>query len=206
MNKIFTFENFPYLFTLVIAILGFQFNYLVDNSFEVPILEYEFIQINADTLIDGDYYAEKNLILRNISSNKSIDDLNLQLKYPNEQGWKLDFPELDPISPSGRITKDPGYRHNMLNYSIKLIQPGLAYKLTFFTTSKDVNPLIFYETKSPTKIERRSIYTSILRNHLTINILVMIGFIAIGFFYVLMLYRNFKNKSTINEANSDSSL
>jgi hypothetical protein len=188
MNRLLITDKYPYVFTLIVAAVAFQFNYMVESAFEIPIIEYAFNTDQRDSLIGNKPYFHRSLIVSNISSNKMIGNLTIQLKYNNADGIDLDFPNMDPVPPARRMAgNDPMYRHNLLHYPIGSLQPGTSYKLQFFTSAKDQIPNIYYHNDSAALLKQRSFYTMLLRNHIAINFVIMLALVSTLAYYLVKL-------------------
>lgn len=187
MNNIFTTDKVPYFLTLLFAILALQFNYTLDSMSKIPVLEYDFQE--GEKIIE-DTLMQKLLIIKNISNDKTIENLHLQLKYKNNTKSIIAWPDIDAIPPASVIQKDPEYTQNKLVYfPIKIIQPGLSYRLKYFTND-ELLPIVHFQCDKPIKFLEKSFYTFLLRNQFTLNFISMLFFLIISILYIIKISKN----------------
>lgn len=76
MYRLLTLRNFPYLLTIIIAIIGFQINYLIKMTVETPVVEYELEKISEKTM-KGQTIRKLECKLTNITNNFSFENIVL---------------------------------------------------------------------------------------------------------------------------------
>ena len=185
MFNILNIEKLPYFLTVLLAIIALQFNYTVDSIFKIPILEYNF---QSTDIKNKEGLSQKILTVKNISSDKAIENFHLQLRYKSTSSVVLKYPEIDPVPPATIIQKDPQYTQDkLLYYPIQIIQPDMSYELRYFTDDNHSHPYLFFECNQPIKLKEKSFFTWFLKNHILINICFMFLFITLSIFYLLKL-------------------
>lgn len=185
MIEIFKSEKIPYFLIALFTIISLQFNYLVDSVLKIPVIEYKF---ETKKFTKNDTLVQKSLVIRNISPDKLIQNLHIQLRFESHSKSRLLNPEIDPIPPASIIQKDPKYvEDKLLYYPIQVIQPGLAYELTYYTDEKFNNPIILFECEQPIRLSNQSMFTFIIKNHIKMNALLMILFIFFSIIYIIKL-------------------
>ena len=66
MHRLLSLKTFPYLLTLIIAIIGFQINYLIKITTETPTVKYDLYKVSEKT--DSEFSeAVYNCRLKNIT-------------------------------------------------------------------------------------------------------------------------------------------
>ncbi|WP_289665636.1 hypothetical protein [Flavobacterium panacagri] len=181
-------DKVPYFLTLLLAILALQFNYTLDSMSKIPVLEYNFQDAKSKA---GDTLYHKYLIIKNLSNDKMIENFHLQLKFKNKSRSIILCPDIDAISPAAIIQEDPKFTKDKLAYfKIKLIQPGLSYRIKYYTNEKEINPVMHFECLKPLKIINKSFYTFLLRNQFEINFLSMCLFLILSILYIIKISRN----------------
>jgi len=178
-------EKFPYFLTSIFIIISIQFNYIVGKVFDVPILQYQFT--TGASAKYGEFY-QMYFVVKNLSSDKLINNLNIQLNYIGNSKSLIRSPDIDAIPPASIILNDPTYtRDKLAYYKIQVIQPGLSYRLIYYTNTPESFPIISFECNQPVEFAERSIYTLILDHHILLNFLLMIFLLFMSIVYVLKL-------------------
>lgn len=188
MLKILKAEKFPYFLTVLFTIIVIQFNYTIDSIFKTPIIEYSYIKTNIK---NEEGLFQKILLIKNISTDKSIESFHLQLRYRSRSKIILKYPDIDPIPPATIIQKDPQYTQDkLLYYPIQIIQPEMSYELKFYTDEINENPFLFFNCSQPIRLKEKSLYTWFLRNHILLNLVFMLLFFIISIIYLLKLSKS----------------
>jgi hypothetical protein len=182
-------EQMPYLLTAILGIIVIQFNYLVKTMLEVPILEYKF-QTSEKKEADG-YYLQ-NIVVTNLSTDKLIKDLQIRLSAKLDDSLKIKNPDTDPILPATIIKEDPQQirEEKFLYYPIYVIQPGLSYKLKYYSNIAERQPSMTFECAEPLKIRKASFLTFIITHQIEINVVIMIIFITIAIVYIQKIVKS----------------
>lgn len=182
-------EKAPFLLSIIFAIIAIQFNYIIDNIFETPIIEYEFVESNE---VNESGLIRKSLRIKNISTNHQIQNLNLELRAIKNSKQILSEPSISPIPPAFHEYSDnypTSIKNRILTYFISGIQPGHSYELIFFTDVTN-DPIIHIENSQALTIYESSLYTFILRNKIGINLVLLVTFLSLSIVYLLKLNRS----------------
>ncbi|CAN5401851.1 hypothetical protein BH09BAC6_BH09BAC6_28200 [soil metagenome] len=168
-------ERTPWLLTLLVAVVTFQFNYALSGIFKVPVVAYS---IQNTPLSPHNQYLQ----VTNISSDQPIKDLDIQLRLESAAD-SIQDPELIPIAPA-TLSEDKSIGgEQFLQFHIDMIQPGLSYKCAWASSKPAVKPFIYFKCSQTIKFEQQSVYTWLLFNHLYVN-----GFLMLVFIVIIILY------------------
>ena len=198
MLRILKLDKFPYFLSALFGIVVLQFNYTLDSIFKIPILEYKFE--NGEKTLE-DTLTQKILVIKNISNDKIVKEFHIQLKFNNFSSSVITCPDIDAIPPATIIQGDPRYTQNKLvYYHIPIIQPGLSYRLKYFTNEDKIHPILKFECNDPIKIIEKSFYSFFLRNQFKINIYLMFFFILLSIIYILQIKNDESNSFSVNSS------
>lgn len=154
-------EKLPYFLTLLIALLLYQLNTLLDNYTKVPLLTYHFETKGDIQELAGDVQKETLWChLYNHSYHKTIDQLTLRLKFKSngKDTEKVYQPGIIAVAPSA-LSPNSAYSTDsegtMNSYTIATIQPRLKYILKATTEkhqSIKSHPSIYIESEQPIRL------------------------------------------------------
>src|SRR5882757_8545358 len=88
-------ERTPWLLTLLVAVVTFQFNYELSGIFKVPVVTYKITNAEKGEGLSYNQFVE----ITNISSDQALKNLDIQLRLQNPAD-NLSDPELVPVSPA----------------------------------------------------------------------------------------------------------
>ncbi|MFT3702130.1 MAG: hypothetical protein QM802_07160 [Agriterribacter sp.] len=193
-------EKVPYLLIVLLGIIGFQFNYIANSINKIPFIEYRFREFSSDS----NNNINKRLVLTNITTDKVIKNLRINLAYDTKT-YKVFTdaePEIEPITSAAIITTkfNPSYIDStMLYFPLPYIQPGAAYEISFQTNSKE-NPMLLYESTELLQIKERSIFTFTVKYQFEINLILLFLFMILFTLYIIKL--SSKNENDNNTSNT----
>jgi hypothetical protein len=177
-------DKAPYLLTILFSIIAIQFNYTVNSILKVPIIEYSF---QTETSLDSIF--SRKMTLKNISTDKVIKDFHIQLVFGSRSNSVITEPKIDPVPPATIVETDPKSTDNKLAYyPIAIIQPQMSYELKF-KSNNTADPKFFFATDEPIRMKASSASTFVIRNHIEINVFLMLLFMVLAIFYVLKTKR-----------------
>lgn len=196
MNKLLLSKEIPYLLTILLILLGFQLNLLIEDSKSTPLIEYKYTI--KDEIKNGN--SVKKIIscrIRNLSSEESFKNLSFVFLHDIASGGKLFDPGYIVVSPSSIQGIKVDQAQNLtVNHIIGHLQPDQEYELLFTSIldkKKTVYPKIFLDTNETVRLIESSPFTFLIKNYFELNILVCIFWIILIIAYVLFF--NKKTKS-----------
>ncbi len=189
MKNIFQAQQVPYFLTLLIAIIGFQVNYLIDSIVNIPAVEYYF-EKNVIKSDDGTEYYNLNCMVTNLSRKTAFDSLSISLRYKND--YEFTHVELIPVPPASRSgLKESLIDKKYAKYTIVKLQPGSVYELNATVKARKegsfIFPLLYLATEDTLKMKKRSFSTWISKNQLFINFIIILFWIVIVVIYFKIL-------------------
>jgi hypothetical protein len=198
MNKFFTDDKAPFLFTLLIGLATFQLNNMVSYVADTPMVAYRFKSTSkADT---GDVTTEQlEMRIENINRKISFNNLIFDLKYRaaiQDTPAQVYDPELIAVAPS-KILPDTvvDSRHQLINrYQIANLQPGALYLAKLKVRhNKNINelPKVYLNCSNTVFLTKDNLETWVVRNQFFINfIFLCLWIVLIGIYTIKMLLNN----------------
>jgi hypothetical protein len=187
-------ENFPYLLTIMFAVVAWGITHIVDSLLKAPILEYNVAKQARGKNTTFEYS------FTNISRTKQFQDLEISFVLSSNEG--LEF-----LQDSCKIKWIPPLKHgepavkekDTFKFTIPQFHPNCRIKVVMTVSGKG-EPTLHYKSNKPESVllEKGSIYTFIAKNERGI-IIILIG-ILILLMIIYFLYLFF-SKSNIVENN-----
>lgn len=207
MGRALTLTNFPYLFTLLLAIVGAQLNYLIEDTLSTPLVEYTLNLVegseNAQVLQIGKEEVPvtaqkyKGRIL-NITKSFSFKDVQLTIVFPEGKLAVFRHPVFEPVPPSALNNWDDVVGSRGLEYTIAHFQPGFEYQFTFETLTSDpgIIPKPYLQSASTVYLRERSWLTQLVRHQSTVNLIIFITLLVVLGLYlsVILLKREISDE------------
>jgi len=194
-KSMFAAAGFPYLFTLIVAFISFQYNQITDEIKDSPFMQY---RIELDSTISGknadtDYYT---CSVENICKSR-FKSLQFVFTYQPEELRYRQFmtPVIEPVHPAALH----GFSDTLAAGGIAAIfgvtnfQPETSYKFHFQVThpvKKILDPYMYVNAGENVVLKQPSLFTWCIRNQLPIN-----GIIMLFLFAVLAIYFIYLNNS-----------
>ena len=143
-------KNYPYLLTIIIAIIGFQINYLIKITIETPIVEYELKQISEKNK-SGEKIKYYECEFTNITHNYSFKNIALNFLFKKDSNAEIFDPDFKIIPPSALLNVEKTSLNNLIiQYKIDHMQPGFKYVFIFNTKMKENKNFITAKQKKKT--------------------------------------------------------
>lgn len=199
MYRLLTRKNFPYLLTIIIAIIGFQINYLIKITIETPIVAYELKEISEKT-VKGETIKNYECELKNITNNSSFKNIALNFLFKQDIDAEILNPDFEAIPPSALLNVDPKSLNNLIvQYKIDHLQPGFKYVFTFTTKMKEgesFSPNLYLQSDDTIAIKKKSFSTWLVENQSLANLIILSTLLALLFIYLVIIS---KNKGSYND-------
>lgn len=180
-------ENFPFIFTLIIAALGWTLTHFADRVVNYPVLEYKVYEYNSKT----------NSILyriRNISSSSLFSNINFYIEIAEDnKAHCIDPPDLK-IPPPTHFG-DERIQPKCIDgeyaiFEVPQLHPNTEIQLIFRVNKNVKTNLRVFCKNQAVKLVSSSPTTYLIRNEIIIlYFLVAFWIICIGFFVLLMKTR-----------------
>ncbi len=205
MTRVFTLSSFPYLFTLLVAIIGAQLNYLIESTISTPLIEYTLDEVgNSEDAISME--VGKKILnfsrvkyfgtISNITKKQSYKNVHLTIMFSEDQQAAFDLNELKrptfkSIPPSALGNFDDQIQPQAIDYTIEHFQPGFEYQFSFdmLTRDKNVAPILMIQSDDPVFLSEKTWFTSLARNQTKVNIAIMMFLILAISAYLVLLAR-----------------
>lgn len=201
MGKLILKDSFPFLFTLILGIIAYQYNFLISTINSSPTIEYYF-NVRSSQNIENYVEEEMECYITNISNSKSFKKLSFGIAVNNNSNELVFDPFIVAVTPSPPLDdsnwKTISKRANI--YTIPNLQPGLSYILRFKSRSsenEDEPYKIFLETDDTVKLVKKSFTTIMVKNQLLLNLVISLILLIVLFFYSFYLTKK-KNNVTEN--------
>lgn len=196
MDSAFKVTNFPYLFTLLVAIVGAQLNYLIEDTLSTPLIEYtlEYVEDlegehilkvgKKDMVVTAQKYIGK---ISNITKSFSFRDVQLTIVFPKGKLAVFKHPNFEPIPPSALDNWDDVVGSRGLEYTIAHFQPGFEYKFSFEVLSVEpgIEPKPYLQSASTVHLKERSWITRLVRHQSIVNFTIFFLLLAVLGFYLI---------------------
>jgi hypothetical protein len=203
---LFSEKELPFLFTIIIALIGYHLNFLIENQLSSPIITYHFKKIEKKEQ-EGRRIKQLECRIRNISPNRSYDSLSIKIAFKTEdEGDNLiRNAGIIPYSPADIVpSMNTENTLDLMNeYFIPKFQPGTMYVLAM-ETDQEISPgipkypSIYLSSKGTVKIiSAYNILAIIARNQVTINLLFIGLWIILGGIYFFKLKKNKKMENEL---------
>lgn len=194
MNRLFTLEHFPYLFTIVISVIAFQFNYLIKSTLETPTVEYDLKQISEETDDTNKVTVRKYACeIVNISKNTSFENVILNILFKEDIVAEILNPDFEAVPPSALLNVDKESLNNLIiQYKIARLQPWFKYIFTFTTKmnkGEHFLPDLYFQSKDTITIKKRSLLTWLVKNQSFVNIIIILTLVAVMIPYLVLISR-----------------
>jgi len=205
MAKVLSLTSFPYLFTILIAVVGAQLNYLIEHTLSTPLIEYtlnlaeesgnEQVLKVRDKDIQFTRQTYKGSI-SNITKNQSFKDVQLTIVFPTGHLAKFENPIFEPIPPSALDNWYDATGSRGLEYTITHFQPGFEYRFSFevLTENNSIKPIPYLQSGSTVHLRERSWITKLVRNQSSVNLTIFTILLLVVGVYLLALF--FKKEAT----------
>ena len=194
MYRLLTLRNFPYLLTIIIAIIGFQINYLIKIIIETPVVEYELKETYKETM-NGQTIKKFECRLTNITNNSSFKNIVLNFLFPEDIDAEILNPDFKVIPPSALHNVDgPKSLNNLIvQYKIDHFQPGFKYILTFTTKmikGENYSPDIYLQSDDTITIRKKSLLTWLVEKQSLVNFIILATLLFLLIVYMVIISRN----------------
>jgi hypothetical protein len=194
MYRLLTLRNFPYLLTIIIAIIGFQINYLIKITVETPVVEYELEKISEKTM-KGQTIRKLECKLTNITNNSSFKNIVLNFLFPEGIEAEILNPDFKVIPPSALHNVDgPESLNNLIvQYKIDHLQPGFKYIFTFTTKMKEgesYSPDIYLQSDDTIAIKKKSFSTWLVEKQSLVNLIILATLLILLIVYMVTISKN----------------
>lgn len=198
MSKVFILSSFPYLFTLLVAIIGAQLNYLVEHTISMPLVEYTLYRVddseNGETL----KYGKKNIQLTkmkysgsisNITKKQSFKNVQLTILFSKQRQAMFKNSEFRAIPPSALYNYSEETQVQALEYTIDHFQPGFEYQFSFdmLTKDLDVKPMLYIQSDNAIFLSKQTLATWLVRNQSAINVMILLILVFVIAIYMFSL-------------------
>jgi hypothetical protein len=192
MYNLLTRKEFPYLFTILIGIVGFQINYLIEATVSKPILKYEMRKISEELEEkEGKVLCRYQCELTNITSNRSFKNIKLDITFKEGEEAEIKNPDTIIVPPSAlKNVESVSYNDRIIRYDITHFQPGFKYLFTFDTKMGkclDFAPLVYFQSDDTLEIKEKSLLTWLIEKQFLVNLLLVLIFIGLLFTYLIMI-------------------
>jgi hypothetical protein len=196
MHKLLTRKEFPYLFTILIGIVGFQINYLIETTVAKPILKYEIRKISEELLKkEGKEYdlCRYECELTNITNNRSFKKIILHFAFKEGEKAEIKTQDINIIPPSALLNVGSvSYNDRLIEYDIEHFQPGFKYFFIFDTNMEKglhFTPRLYFQSEDTLEIKEKSLLTWLVEKQFLVNLLLVLIFIILLFTYLIMISR-----------------
>jgi hypothetical protein len=193
--NILTTEKFPYLFTLLIALISFHLNYLVSEVSNTPSVEY-FLTTELINPVDSILNEYQHVcIITNISKNTTFNNLifNFEIDATEHKDYIFDDSIITVPPASNRDSENFSIKR-LAEFKIKHLLPGFRYEFRFKTISMENNkPKLFITSGQTLRLLNKSLRTWITKNNFLINLLALSFWFLIIVMYII--YINIKSET-----------
>ena len=205
MAKVLSLTSFPYLFTILIAVVGAQLNYLIEHTLSTPLIEYTLNLAEEPESEQILKIRDKNIqftrqtyrgSISNITKNQSFKDVQLTIVFPTGHLAKFENPIFEPIPPSALDNWYDATGSRGLEYTITHFQPGFEYRFSFEVLTENINikPIPYLQSGSTVHLRERSWITKLVRNQSSVNLTIFTILLLVIGIYLLALF--FKKETT----------
>ncbi len=190
-NNILKRTEMPFVVTMIIGLIAYQFQFFIERSLDTRMLEYS---MSSKRIKTNKELEEKQMsycvAITNISDKLAIDDLKLLLDFSltakMNQSARLLNPELETRSPAQPPSSEPeAGTVSGATYTFDVIHPGTKYVLRFETKQAKNSwdkPKIYISSNQPVRLVKSSPVTFFLKYQVVIN-----G-IFIGVYLIILIY------------------
>lgn len=200
MDRAFTITNFPYLFTLLVAIVGAQLNYLIEDTLSTPLVEYTLSPVDGslDNQVLTIGKKEVPVIARsykgrisNITKSFSFKDVQLTIVFPEGRVAVFRKPVFEPVPPSALNNWQDVVGSRGLEYTIAHFQPGFEYTFSFdvLTSDPDTIPKPYLQSSSTVHLKERSWLTKLVRYQSAVNLSIFIILLVVLSLYLAVFIK-----------------
>ena len=188
-------KEVPYLFVLLVGIIGFFINQVLTNVKAAPIIAYNFENVVSESKTTDKVWCT----IENISESTRFDTIRFLLKYPSAKAIKnkLFNPEEIPVHPAS-IGQDQNQHpkgqvdSTSITYTLINFQPQTRYILEFEilhadVANKDDYPFIYLDCRQSLWLEKTSFKTWFVKNQLAFNLITLLIMIILGIVYSFFL-------------------
>ena len=189
-------EGFPYIFTLIVGFIAFQYNEVTGDIKDSPIIQYELNQgaVQPGKASDTTAYT---CTIENVSSKTRFKLLRFIFIFPKASAWNRQFndgAQIEVIHPAAPDTSYPKLNPDKtaLIFNVNNFQPETSYNFNFRTiqpTKKPVEPYMYINSEETLILKDRSWLTWCASHRLLLN-----GIILGLLFIVLFIYFIYLNR------------
>jgi hypothetical protein len=185
-------ENFPYLLTIIIAIIGFQLNYLIHTTVESPIVEYELKKVHEKSEA-GQAISNYECEITNITNTTSFKNIEIHFLFPEGTNAAILDPSFQVIPPSSLYNVGMNTLNDrIVEFTIDRLQPGFKYLLTFTTKMKEGEnhlPNIYLQSANAIKIKPKSLLTTLVEHQSFVNSIILAMLIILVVLYIPIILK-----------------
>ena len=177
-------DKLPYLFTILIAIIAYQIDHLINSTIDTPIIEYKFNKLGS---IDSGQYSIDNLQIQltNLNKKRAFKNLAFYIKYKTKDDTTYTSdnaiydPELIAVAPAPFLPDScaKSWHAKFNRYQIPFLQPGGSYLVKMTVKHKiteDEFPNIRLTTSETVWLKGSDTQTFIIKNQILINICIIL--------------------------------
>lgn len=200
VNNLFLLKDFPFVFTLILGFVGFQYNEIYKTVKERPVIEYTLSVDSAVTANDTvfNYYL---CSFRNISSKTKFKSITTVFAFKEETAdlfaqrlRSIYAPSITTISPSSLKQPERGVTDDSaaVRLTISNFQPNTEYRLSFITKQPKgsiLEPFIYIDCEETVFVQKRSWWTMLFQNQLIVNAVILGVLLIVLFRYSIILLK-----------------
>ena len=194
-------KELPYLFTVLLGLIAYQVNNIVEIQSKSPILSYKFESFNIVKKENIKTYR-LSCTLSNYSKNKSLREIRIDMSFktslPNPK--KIYNPNIISVSPSAILPSSNWNSHQKLinQYNIPIIHPNSTYILEAdIEVEKNIDefPKIYLHSENEIRIVPYNFEVLLVKYQLPINVLLLFIWVVFSIIYITVLSK----KPKLNE-------
>ncbi|GAB5526914.1 MAG: hypothetical protein Roseis2KO_47860 [Roseivirga sp.] len=191
-HNIFKIKEPPFLLTVLIGIMLFQFNEMLNIQKKTPLLTYSITK----SRVDNSDYSDIICKLHNLSHTEAFRNMELSFSYlktvDEQYLWE---PKIKPIHPSMLLPDPRGFSepdNHLVVFSFPIIQPGGEYHVSMKTDNlnPDEYPYIYIDTPSTVRLVEYNWITYIIEHQILMNAFLF----AISLVMIFLYFFLAKNK------------
>ncbi len=182
-------KDFPYVFTVLLAALSFQLNYIIKDLTEAPVLEYTQHNSLIRKIPGGNLY-ELEYELTNISKGTRFDSLIFSFSYSaginrNIRIWPVAtvVQRSDGSTYDGNSPKTSRYGADFL---FKNFQPDFGYRCLTrieMDSGEFVYPAVYIYSNNQLNLQKTGFKSFLIKNQFVINCLITLLFLVMTIVY-----------------------
>lgn len=192
----------PYVLTILVALLAYQANNMINYYTQAPTLAYCFDTESIEKKGDK-YHKVMSCELMNINNQKALRDVKISMRYSSKTPGKHSLYDLQIIAvapsmivPDTLIEENDRVQKN-IKFDIEVVHPRSKYILRFQSesdTSEKLYPKLYLRTKDNILLAEESLGIYLAKNQFCVNLIFLLIW-GLG----LLFYLKFWPKSAIDQ-------